>query len=379
MQSNIAPRAGLRHAALSATSLITHLSRMPLSPLVGHDALRQRLGDAVSRGSMPGSLLLHGRRGVGKQRLALWLAQAMLCSGTPAPCGQCQGCRYSTELTHPDLYWFFPVSRADISDSSPEEALAHMRGAMRDRGLAGGLWAPGSGSDGIFVEMIRALVRAAASSPAMAKRKVMILGDADRMIAQEGADQAANALLKLLEEPLPDTTLILTTSEPGALLPTIRSRVVSVRVAPLAPAELRQWATLDDVRAKVGPVDDAVLERASGAPGVLLAGTAHATAAAHAGNWLRALGGDAADRFVAILSEKPAGARGGFSDALDALEGILHDRLRPAVESGSPTALPLTRAQDAIDAARERAGHNVNPALITADLLRNLHQLRING
>ena len=352
---------------------------MPLSALVGHDALRQRLGDAVSRGTMPASLLLHGRRGVGKQRLALWLAQALLCAGAPAPCGNCQGCRYSADLTHPDLYWFFPVPRADIADSSPEEALAHMRGAMRDRALAGGLWAAGSGSDGIFVEMIRALVRTAASSPAMAQRKVMILGDADRMIAQEGADQAANALLKLLEEPLPDTTLILTTSEPGALLPTIRSRVVSVRVAPVTPAELRHWASMEDVRARVGRVDDVVLERASGEPGALLAGNAHETAAAHAADWLKALRGDASDRFVAVLSEKPAGARGAFSDALDALEGLLHARLRPAVETGSPTAVPLTRAQDAIDAARERAGHNVNPALITADLLRDLHLLGVNG
>jgi DNA polymerase-3 subunit delta' len=352
---------------------------MALSPLIGHDALRQRLGDAIRRGTMPGSLLLHGRRGVGKQRLALWLAQALLCSGDHIPCGTCQGCRYGTDLTHPDLYWFFPVPRADIADSSPAEALAHMRGAMRDRAQAGGLWAPGSGSDGIFIEMIRALVRTASSSPAMAKRKVMILGDADRMIAQEGADQAANALLKLLEEPLPDTIVILTTSEPGALLPTIKSRVVSVRVAPLLPGEVREWAEQDVVRSAIGRVDEGVLDRASGAPGRLMAGTSHDTAAAHAAGWLKALRGDAADRLVAVLSEKPAGARGGFSDALDALEGLLHARLRPAVDSGSPTAVPLARAQDAIDAARERAGHNVNPALITADLLRDLHQLGVNG
>lgn len=352
---------------------------MPLSPIVGHDALRLRLGDAIARGSMPGSLLLHGRRGVGKQRLALWLAQALLCAGEPRPCGICQACRYATDLTHPDLYWFFPVPRADIADSSPDEALAFMRGAMRDRAQAGGLWGPSSGSEGLFVEMIRSLVRAAASSPAMAKRKVMILGDADRMIAQEGSDQAANALLKLLEEPLPDTTLILTTSEPGALLPTIRSRVVSVRVAPLTASDVRNWAENPDVRAKVGSVSDALLERASGAPGALLAGTSHDTAAAHAAQWLKALRGDASDRFIAVLSEKPAGARGGFADALDALESLLHDRLRPAVESDSGTAPALTRAQDAVEHARERTGHNVNPALITAELLRELRLLGING
>ncbi len=333
----------------------------------------------MARGTLPGSLLLHGRRGVGKQRLALWLAQGMLCSGDPAPCGACQGCRYSLELTHPDLYWFFPVPRAEIADSSPEEALAFMRGAMRDRARDGGLWGPSSGSEGLFVEMIRSLVRAAASSPALAKRKVMILGDADRMIAQEGSDQAANALLKLLEEPLQDTTLILTSSEAGALLPTIRSRVVSVRVAHLPPDDLQSWAVSDAVHAKLGRVNPAQIERAAGAPGALLGGSAHESSEAHAAQWLAALRGDASERFAAVLSEKPAGARGGFADALDALEGLIHDRLQPAVESGNPAALALTKAHDAVEAARERTSHNVNPALITAELIRELRALGLRG
>jgi DNA polymerase III subunit delta' len=348
---------------------------MPLSPLVGHAALRQRFTETIARDALPGSILLHGYRGVGKQRLALWLAQALLCTATPAPCGSCQTCRYTTELTHPDLYWFFPVLRADVGDASPEEALAYMRGAMRDRALADGLWGPSLGNEGVFVEMIRALVRAAASSPAMAKRKVMILGDADRMIAQEGSDQAANALLKLLEEPPADTTLILTSSEPGALLPTIRSRVVSVRVAPLSPGEMRDWTANSAVSAKLGKVNDAVIDRASGAPGSLLAGTAHEAAQSHAEAWLKAIGGDASERFVAVLSEKPAGARGGFADALDSLEGLLHQRLRVAVERDSPRAAALAKAQDAVENARERTGHNVNPALITAELIRELRQI----
>ena len=281
-------------------------------------------------------------------------------------------CRYAADLTHPDLYWFFPVPRADIADSSPEEALAFMRGAMRDRAQAGGLWGPSSGSDGLFVEMIRSLVRAAASSPAMAKRKVMILGDADRMIAQEGSDQAANALLKLLEEPLPDTTLILTTSEPGSLLPTIRSRVVSVRVAPACSrAELRAWAAQDDVRAKLGRLDDGVLDRASGAPGSLLAGTAHEAAASHAAQWLKALRGDASDRFVAVLRRsRPARAAVSPMPSMRS-KACCTIASRPAVEPRHTQRAALARAQDAVEAARERTGHNVNPALITAELLRD--------
>lgn len=352
---------------------------MPLLPLIGHAGVRQRISDAIARGSLPNSLLLQGRRGVGKQRLALWMAQALVCTGEAPPCGLCQGCRYATALTHPDIYWFFPVPRADVSDSSPEEVVSHMRGQMRDRAAAGGLWPPSVGSDGIFVEMIRALVRTAVGTPSMARRKIMILGDADRMIAQEGSDQAANALLKLLEEPLPDTVLILTSSEPGALLPTIRSRVVSVRVAPLQPGEMTEWRALDGVQARTGAITAAALDRAAGAPGELLAGSTWEAAGKHARDWLISLDADAAGRFETVLSEKATGARGAFADVLDALEVILHERLAPAIEHGGQGAVALAKAQDAVEAARERTGHNVNPALITAELLRDLRALGIRA
>src|SRR5439155_14582105 len=113
--------------------------------------------------------------------------------------------------------------------------------AIAERTAKNGLYTPPSGSDGIFVATMRAVVRAAAMSPALAHRKVFVVGDAERMVSQEGSDQAANAFLKLLEEPPADTTLILTSSEPGALLPTIRSRSVAIRVAPLTEAEVRAF------------------------------------------------------------------------------------------------------------------------------------------
>ena len=48
---------------------------MPIADLYGHDSLRARLGASFRRGTLPASLLIHGPRGVGKQRLALWLGQ----------------------------------------------------------------------------------------------------------------------------------------------------------------------------------------------------------------------------------------------------------------------------------------------------------------
>src|SRR5438046_10175410 len=91
---------------------------MPIVPLFGHTELRARLTDAVQRGTLPASLLLHGPRGVGKQRLALWLGQLLLCERENRPCGECRSCRYSRDLTHPDLHWYFPRPR--LKDSDPE-------------------------------------------------------------------------------------------------------------------------------------------------------------------------------------------------------------------------------------------------------------------
>ena len=70
---------------------------MPLLPLIGHHPLRERLAAQWRAGRLPSSILLHGPEGVGKQRLALWLGQMMLCTGDEQPCGECQGCRYTLE------------------------------------------------------------------------------------------------------------------------------------------------------------------------------------------------------------------------------------------------------------------------------------------
>src|SRR5688500_7905764 len=73
--------------------------------------------------------------------------------------------------------------------------------------------------------------------PAMSAEQVFIVGDADALVVQEASQEAANALLKLLEEPPGGTRFILTSSEPGRLLPTVRSRSVPLHVGRL-PGEL---------------------------------------------------------------------------------------------------------------------------------------------
>ena len=355
---------------------------MPLVPLFGHDALRRRLTESAARGALPASVLIEGRRGIGKQRLALWLAQLLLCSGDgERPCGNCPNCRYSFELVHPDLRWFFPRPRQSGADPSSQDILDDQAEAVHARVEASGLYAPPSGSDAIFVATVRALVQFAAYSPSIAKRKIIVVGDAERMVPQEGADQAANAFLKLLEEPPADTTIILTSSEPGSLLPTIRSRVVSLRVAPLPNAAVAAFLANDAVKRALAELDlpsslDDRIALAAGAPGTLLGVTASGAAISTARAILDAAGGVRADRIRAAFALSSAGARGGYSEVLDALTVALHGKVRDASAAGDSTAGErASRAMDLVEGAKLRASGNVNPQLVTSALIRAMSEL----
>src|SRR6266705_1500857 len=216
---------------------------MPIPPLYGHEGIRHRLAGAIASGRLPQALLFEGPRGVGKQRLALWMAQLMVCEarggagegGKGEPCGTCQQCKLVLTLSHPDVHWFVPVellkkgADADKQVELVEEALAEEMAARRERPF----YEPPAGLASHGIASVRLLLRRLALTPALARRKVFIIGDAERLVPQAGADAAANALLKAVEEPPADTEFVLTATEPEALLPTILSRVVRVRVARL--------------------------------------------------------------------------------------------------------------------------------------------------
>jgi DNA polymerase-3 subunit delta' len=353
---------------------------VPLLPIHGHEAVRARLDDAIRRDALPSSLLLHGPVGVGKQRLALWLGQRLLCTGPePRPCGACQHCRYALAGAHPDIHWYFPRPRLD-GDASIEDVEDDFREAVAERTKTGA-YAPPPPGEGVLIATIRAMVHAAALAPALASRKLFVLGDADRMVLREGAEESAGAFLKLLEEPSARTTVVLTSSEPGALLPTIRSRVVAVRIPPLAPeavdAVLAEPAMQKALAsAGVPPKLEEQRRLAAGAPGALLARAEWGDALARARRVLAAAErGDRRERMRVALGQGSAKARGAFTTSLEALTTLLHERTRAAVEGGNARAArQAARALDFVEEAKERATGNVNPQLVTTDLLRRLEE-----
>jgi DNA polymerase III subunit delta' len=342
---------------------------MPLRPLYGHEAPRSRLLGALRAGRLPQALLFEGPRGVGKQRLALWLGQALLCEqpGEEGGCGTCRACRLVSTLTHPDLHWLVPLESpkraadADKQVELVESALADEMAVRREHPL----YQPPSGMALHSIAAVRLLLRRAALTPAMAQRKVFIVGDAERLLPQRSTTEAANALLKVLEEPPADTVIVLTAAEPDALLPTILSRVVRVRVGPLPDSVVTAFA-----QTELEQPETAVAE-AEGSIGRLLARSGVAKASARTDDpveaFLAALRAGAADRYRGALRQAPFQARGGFSDLLD---GLL-ERLRQEARRGADTR----RVADAIAlvlAARDQTHGNVNPQLLMAVLSDDL-------
>ena len=180
---------------------------------------------------------------------------------------------------------------------------------------------------GIHLGTVENLRQRATRRPAMGPRSIFVIGRAEQMVSQAASQEAANAFLKLLEEPPPDVYLLLTSSRPGALLPTVLSRVLSVRVLPLQDREVTEFlethggASADDA-ARAARLAQGSIGRALDVLGGEEARYSDAERLLAA-----AVSGKRSDRFSYSLSLSSRGARGGFLSVLDAAGELLRDQL----------------------------------------------------
>src|SRR5205809_4207184 len=355
---------------------------MPIPPLYAHEGIRHRLVGAIASGRLPQALLFEGPTGVGKQRLGLWLAQALVCEGAGERagveagegCGECQQCKLVLNLSHPDVHWFVPLELSKKGDADKqvdlaEEALGEEMAARRQQPL----YEPPSGLASHGIAAVRLLLRRLALTPALSRRKVFLIGDAERLVPQTGAEAAANALLKALEEPPADTVFVLTSSDPNALLPTIQSRVVRIRVARNADSIVAVFAQrVLGVRSQRELAQLVTL--ADGCIGKLLASGEGGRGSAEAAEAFRAaVAQGAVQRFAFALSQQPFQARGGFTEMLD---GLLEQLRQQARQGGSGETAKVVEAIASVLEARELAQGNVNPQLVAAVLADQLAGLR---
>jgi DNA polymerase-3 subunit delta' len=271
-------------------------------------------------------------------------------------------------LSHPDLHWIVPIelarkgADADKQVELAEEALAEEMAARR----AQPLFQSASGLASHGIASARLLSRQLRLTPALARHKLFVLGNAERLIVQEGNPEAANALLKALEEPPANTILVLTSSEPDALLPTMLSRVVRVRVRRLPDSVVTQFA-----QHELGLAGQDIVEQrissAEGSIGRLLARGTDRSDGAAAEAVLKAVQRAPAERYALALGQPPFQARGAFT----ALLNDLLERLRTQAKTGRDTRAIVTAMARVCD-ARELAQGNVNPQLLAAVLIEDL-------
>lgn len=198
------------------------------SEILGHqwaiDVLRRHLRSGTTRHAY----LMTGPEGVGRGAVAGWFARALLCAGevdVDRPCGKCGACALTSKGAHPDLRWL-------------------------------------TGDGGLKIDDVRGLQHELSLSPYQAGRRVAVLPDF------EGATtEAANALLKTLEEPPPSVVLLLTAVSEELLPPTIVSRCEVIPLRPMAVAELAQA-----LETRGEPADRArsLASQAMGRPGLAL-------------------------------------------------------------------------------------------------------------
>ncbi|HMU62992.1 MAG TPA: hypothetical protein PKA66_14510, partial [Gemmatimonadales bacterium] len=265
---------------------------MSLKPLAGHSVARRRLVRAVANGQLPQVILIAGPEGVGKQRLGLWIAQMVLCEAPgDEPCGQCRTCRLVLGLAHADVHWIVPIPRpkAGEPDKQVEEAAESIAEVIEERRKTP-LYSPADGMSAHGMATARLIARRAGLTPVEGKKKVFIIGEADRLVAQESSPEAANALLKLFEEPPADTYFVLTTADPGKLLPTIRSRTVPLRLGRLSDADVREFLSAHLEPAPAGAELKKLVARANGSIGAALSESGEgARSRQAAASWLEAV------------------------------------------------------------------------------------------
>ncbi len=187
-----------------------------------------RFSDAWEAGALHHAWLLYGLKGIGKHSLAEQLAALVMCESGSA-CGQCHGCKMLVAESHPDVF------RVGLIE----------------------------GKRDLTIEQIRQVLNFLSLSGAGGTRRVVILDDAERMNAQ-----AANALLKGLEEPSPGSVLLIVCSDLERLPATVRSRCMLQQCTPLQDKDVRavlmqQHESMDEQHLNLA------VQLAAGSPGAV--------------------------------------------------------------------------------------------------------------
>ncbi len=233
--------------------------------IIGQQRIRDSLAESVRSDRTAHAYLLTGPRGVGKAAIALEFARLLLCqSSGPKPCEECEQCRLSLTLQHPDLHLVLPTppgkkasgdeAEDDDSGVNADQQNTLIEELARDPYASLVVEKPKGRKDSralrmqdriIKIGQIRSMLRLASLKPFQANKKVFVLLHADAMNVN-----AQNAFLKALEEPPDAAFFLLTTENEQALRTTVRSRCQRVAIPPLTAAEIAEALIADGIPAE---------------------------------------------------------------------------------------------------------------------------------
>jgi len=298
-------------------------------------AAQAEVSAALANHRLAHGLLIHEDPGAGGLELARWIAMRINCSDAPrAPCGECQNCKWSLADQHPD-----------VTRLSPEEDSQYIK-----------------------VEAVRDLIADLTLTAHGKGYKVAILAPADALY-----HNAANSLLKTLEEPPSRTLIMLVTSQPSRLLPTLRSRCSKLRLSGPSRAEAAKFLT--DSRG-AGPWEDALAATGAG-PFELIGADANALAELRA-DTLRTLK-DIGSGNIQPPAVADKWARGELGIRLACVESWITERILESTANrelthlsgpgASPNICRLFELSDAVRDMRKLSHTSINKTMAVEALL----------
>jgi DNA polymerase-3 subunit delta' len=210
---------------------------MGFSDFHGNGETVRRLRDMLARKRFPHGVILSGARGAGKYTLALMLAQALNClappetDGLPDFCGQCSHCRRIAQAADLDARFAEAVETREALREADKKDTRLFVQTHPDVLII----PPDPPQMMVKVDQVRRVIETIYYRPAEARERVYIFTDSAFM------KEAANSLLKVLEEPPEFATIFLLSENPGELLPTIRSRAAVFSLGALPVEELEGY------------------------------------------------------------------------------------------------------------------------------------------
>ena len=208
--------------------------------VIGHQQIKETLIESVKRDQISHAQLFAGNEGYGTLALAIAYAQYIHCTDKQDndSCGVCPSCRKMEKLSHPDLHFVFPVVKTGSKDVISDDYITEFRKYLLETNYPSvAEWSNRMSGDGksglIYTAESDSIIHKLSLKPYESVHKIMIIWAPEKM-----HDTCSNKLLKTLEEPSPNTLIILVAADPNEIITTILSRTQRIKLLPLTVEDI---------------------------------------------------------------------------------------------------------------------------------------------